>query len=302
LDLQTALDRLHAITLDDVADTHVAVILERHAAFLAGLHFLYFILEALERRQLAFMHDDIVANQADIGAAFHGPVGNPAAGDLADLGNIEHFQDLGVAEHGLAQRRRQKTGHRLLHVIYQVVDDVVVADFDAVALGCRGRLLVGADAKADDSGIEALRQRHVGFRDATDAGMQDAGGDFLGAELLERSQDRFERALYVGLDDQREFLAARRLELRHHLLERAAHAGNAGGGVLALLMRAIARDLTGAGFILDDGETVAGFRRPIEAEHFDRHRWASLLDGIALIRNQRANAAHFGAGHDDVAD
>jgi len=50
---------------------------------------------------------------------------------------------------------------------------------------------------------------------------------------------------------------------------------------LALLMRAIARDLTGAGLVLDDGETVAGFRRPIEAEHFDRHRWASLLDGIA---------------------
>jgi hypothetical protein len=35
LDLQGALDRLYAITLDNVADTHVAVILERHAAFLA---------------------------------------------------------------------------------------------------------------------------------------------------------------------------------------------------------------------------------------------------------------------------
>jgi len=37
--------------------------------------------------------------------------------------------------------------------------------------------------------------------DAADAGMQDTGGDFLGAELLERPQDRFERALHVGLDD-----------------------------------------------------------------------------------------------------
>src|SRR5260221_13226645 len=49
-DLQAALDGLHAITLDNVADPHVAVILERHAAFLAGLHFLHFILEALQGR------------------------------------------------------------------------------------------------------------------------------------------------------------------------------------------------------------------------------------------------------------
>src|SRR5271155_434870 len=57
-DLQRALDSLHAITLDDVAGTHVAVILERHAAFLARRHFLHFILEALQRRQLALMHHD----------------------------------------------------------------------------------------------------------------------------------------------------------------------------------------------------------------------------------------------------
>ena len=49
LDLQRALDGLYAITLDDVADTHVAIVLERHAAFLAGLHFLHFILESLQR-------------------------------------------------------------------------------------------------------------------------------------------------------------------------------------------------------------------------------------------------------------
>src|SRR6195256_1517062 len=76
--------------------------------------------------------------------------------------------------------------------------------------------------------------------------MQDACGDLVGAELVERPQDRFQRALHVGLDDQREILAARSLELRHHLLERAAHAGNAGRGVLALLVGAVAGDFAGA--------------------------------------------------------
>ena len=38
-----------------------------------------------------------------------------------------------VAEHGLAQRRRQQARHRRLHVVHEIVDDVVVADFDAGA-------------------------------------------------------------------------------------------------------------------------------------------------------------------------
>ena len=75
-----------------------------------------------------------------------------------------------------------------------------------------------------------------------------------------------------------------------------------GGGVLALLVGAIARDLAGAGFVLDHGETIAGFRRAVEAEHFDRHRRAGFVDGFALVVDQRADAAHLGAGHDDVAD
>ena len=41
------------------------------------------------------------------------------------------------------------------------------------------------------------------------ARMDDAGPDFVGAELVERADDGFDRALHVALDDQREFLAAR---------------------------------------------------------------------------------------------
>src|SRR5215468_10125989 len=78
--------------------------------------------------------------------------------------------------------------------------------------------------------------------------------------------------------------------------------GNAGSRVLALLVGAIARDLAGAGFVLDHGEAVAGLRRTVEAEHFHRNRGACLLDSFALVRNQRAHAPHLGAGHDDVAD
>lgn len=120
--------------------------------------------------------------------------------------------------------------------------------------------------------------------------MKDARRDFIGAELLQRAQNGFERTLHVGLDDQREVLAARGLELAHHLLKRTAHAGG-GCGLLALLVGAIIRDLTGAGFVLDHGETIAGFRRTVETEHFDRHRGTGFLHGLALVVDQRADAA-----------
>ena len=79
------------------------------------------------------MDDDVVADEADVRAALHDAVGDAAARDLADLGDVEHFQDLRIAEHRLAQRRREQARHRRLHVIHEVVDDVVVADLDAVA-------------------------------------------------------------------------------------------------------------------------------------------------------------------------
>src|SRR3984893_16327846 len=100
---QRALDLLHGIAFDDIANPHVLVILERHAAFLPGLHFLYLVLEALQGRELAFMHHDIVADEPHMGAALNRAVGDPAARDLAHLGNREDFQDLGIAKHFLAQ-------------------------------------------------------------------------------------------------------------------------------------------------------------------------------------------------------
>src|SRR6266542_1084892 len=88
------------------------------------------------------------------------------------------------------------------------------------AVGALARLLVGAHVEAEDRHARRLRQRHVGFGDAADTGMDHARADFVGGELLDRADDRFQRTLHVGLDDQRQILAARGLELAHHLLER----------------------------------------------------------------------------------
>jgi len=102
LNSQCSLHALHPVALDDVADFHVLIILERHAAFLAGDDLTRVILETLELRQLALVHDHVVANEPYIGAALDGAVGDAAAGNIADLRHLEDFENSGIAEHGLA--------------------------------------------------------------------------------------------------------------------------------------------------------------------------------------------------------
>ena len=248
------------------------------------------------------MHDHVVANEPHIGAALDGAVGDAAAGDLADLRDIEDFEDLGVAEHSLAPLGREQARHRLFHVVHEIVDDVVIADFDAGLFGGGTRFLVSAHIEADDRGTGGFGERDVGFGDAADTGEDDPRADFRRAELFQRAVDRFDRALHVALDDERELLAARGFQLRHHLLERAAHAGLAGGHLVALLAHAIIRHFARAAFRIDDGEAIARVRRAVEAEHLDRNRGACGIDRCAGVIHQRAHAAPFGTGHNEIAD
>src|SRR3546814_4734872 len=81
----------------------------------------------------------------------------------------------------------------------QLVDDRVVADVDAVALGDLARLLVGADVEADDERLGRSGQGHVGLVDAAHAGVQQANPNLVGPELLQCGDDRLLRALHVRL-------------------------------------------------------------------------------------------------------
>ena len=64
-----------------------------------------------------------------MGAALDLAFGDPAAGDLANLGDGEHFEDLGIAEEGLAPRGCEQAGIeiRYYNIIYNLVDDVKAA-------------------------------------------------------------------------------------------------------------------------------------------------------------------------------
>src|SRR5579872_1134469 len=91
--LQRAGDFLDLEALDDVALLDVLVILEGHAAFVAFADLADLVLEALQRLQRALVNDDVVAQEAHLGAAPHDAVGHHAAGDLADAGDVEDLAD-----------------------------------------------------------------------------------------------------------------------------------------------------------------------------------------------------------------
>ena len=113
----------------------VLVVGERHAALLAGRHLAHLVLEALQGRQRALVDHHVVADEAHLGAALDLAFDDAAAGDLADVRDVEHLEDLRLAEEDLADRRREQPRHRPFHVVDEIVDDVVVADLDAVAIG-----------------------------------------------------------------------------------------------------------------------------------------------------------------------
>src|SRR5690606_29936714 len=103
--------------------------------------------------------------------------------------------------------------------IYGIVNDVVVAQIHVVAFGRLTSLGVSTHVKADDDGLGSQRQVDVGLGDTTHARVHDLYLDFVGRQLEQRCCQRFLRALYVGLDDQRQSLHVARSHVREHVLQ-----------------------------------------------------------------------------------
>src|SRR3990172_8594753 len=258
-DLQRALDVLDVEALDDVGRAHVLVALERHAAFLACGHLAHLVLEALQGRQLAFVDHHIIADEPDLSATLHLALRDAAAGDLAHLGDCEHLQNLGIAEEGLVPRGCEHAGHGLLHLVNEVVDHRVITDFHALALGHLPRLCISSHIEAEHDRARSRGEPYVGLGDATHSRMDDARAHLVGAHLVERRDDGFDRALHVTLDEEGELLDAGGLQIGHHLLEAAAGARDR--NPLPALAHTIVGDLARPRLVLHHGELIAGLRR-----------------------------------------
>src|SRR5262245_38731372 len=88
---ERALDLLDLEALDHIALPHVLIAFEGLAAFRARHNLAHFVLEALERRELALMDDDVVADQPDLRAALDLALGHAAARHFAHFRDGEYF-------------------------------------------------------------------------------------------------------------------------------------------------------------------------------------------------------------------
>src|SRR3546814_11695784 len=93
----------------------------------------------------------------------------------------------------------------LLYVFDHVINDIEIFQANLVPLGQHARLCIGSNVEADERSIGCSRERHVGLSDCAHAAMQHTDLDLVGRSLVERTDDRFPRALNIALHDDRIF-------------------------------------------------------------------------------------------------
>src|SRR5476649_1318829 len=94
---ERARDRFLAIALEQIADLDVVEVLDADAALEPVLHFLHVVLEAAERADDAVVHFGAVANHAHAALPVDHAAADDAAGDRADLRDLERLAHFGFA-------------------------------------------------------------------------------------------------------------------------------------------------------------------------------------------------------------
>src|SRR5258707_846273 len=218
--------------LDDIPDLDVVVPLEHDAALETGRDLADVVLDAPQRRDRALPDRLGAAEEPGLRAASDDPVHDHAAGDRR-LVRGEDLADLGVPEDALDHFGLEHPGEGLLHVVEQLVDDLVLAYVDLGLLGRAFRRHVDLVVEADDDRARRRRERHVGLADVADRVVDDDERDLGLRDLEQGALDRLERALDVGLEDELELLRLAFLDLREHLVERRGALTTRGGRALA---------------------------------------------------------------------
>src|SRR5437588_526136 len=192
--------------LHDVAGDEVFPALEADAAFLARDHLAGVLLEMLERGDPPFVNLFLAADQLHPAAPRDLALDHPAAGDDPQPRDLDRHDDLDPAFPDLAVGGFAQAFGGALDILGQLVDDVVVADLNLLALGRFLGRRRGLQVEADDDRVGDGRQQHVAVVDRAHSLAHDLDADDRVLDLLERAPDSFERALSVGLDDQVELL------------------------------------------------------------------------------------------------
>src|SRR6202165_828219 len=195
---------LESVRLHRVAGLKVLPAFEADAALLACRHLPHVFLEVLERGDPALEDLLLPTEKLDPASTADLALQHAASGDDAKPRDLDRGDDLDLALADLTVGGFAQALGRALHVLGQLVDDVVVTYLDLRALcrrgACRGRLQV----EAHDDRVRDAGQKKVRVADCADALADDLDRDHRVLDLLQRREQGFERALRVRLDDEAE--------------------------------------------------------------------------------------------------
>ena len=226
-----------------------------------------------------------------------------AAGDRAEPRDAEERAHLDLADDRLGLDRREHADERLLDLLGELVDDAVLADLDALALGelraprSTGRTLkpttIAPDAAARLTSFSVMPPTPVWMTLTRTSGCS----IFCSSPTIASTEPctsplrtMLRSATPPACSCSNSFSSETpRLRL---LRERLAPEA------LAALLREVAR----APVVLDHAAELAGRRRLVEAEDLDRIARARRLDLLAAVVVERTHAAPGVAGDDRVAD
>ena len=248
---------------------------------------------------MTLVDDDTVAHDTNVARALDLTVLHIAAGNRADRGDLVGLADLGVADDGLAELRREHTLHSSLDLVDRIVNDAVHTHIDMVAGRAVARRSVGTDVEADDDGIRGGGKHNVALVDRADRAVNDAHANFVVGDLFKRRLDRFDRAHDVRLDDEVEVLHLARLDLAEEIFERDLRDG--GVGLALFLFLALLHELAGKALVGDGIEVRAGLGHFAKTRDLHRHAGAGGRELLTLVAHHRAHAADGRTGDDDVA-
>ena len=141
------------------------------------------------------MDNNVVAQQADFGAASDHALGNHAAGNFADAGDVIDLADFGISQNLFFEFGREQAFQAFLDVVCNIVD---------VLTGHVAGMRNGTDVKADNQSIGSFRQGDIRFRNRSDGRVQDLDADLIVGEFFDGSLNGFNRSLNIGFDNNRQ--------------------------------------------------------------------------------------------------
>src|ERR1700730_14775867 len=205
---QASVPRLlpHLVGLDHVAEMDV-VVADADAALEALADLGDVVLEPAQRIDREALRDhDTVADQARLAAAVDRARAHDAAGDVAGPRHPEYLPDLRGAELHLFELGLEHALEGRLDLLDGLVDDRVVADVDALALGKLARPAGRPHVEAHDHRFRGDRQVDVVLGDRAAAAADDPEHHVLAhVDLEQRVLECLDRTGHVALDDEQQF-------------------------------------------------------------------------------------------------